>query len=162
MVSLTHDNAAVAAPPAQDANERFRWVEVFRGLAILEVVFHHASGRFLGMLDRDGLAWLTLAVLNRTLHYAVPAFLMMTALVLTTALLRQFRIRRYTTNRALRALLPYLLWSGVYLAYRYFAFGASPDWSHWADYLFWARRIFTFIFWRWRCNSMCCCRCCCP
>jgi surface polysaccharide O-acyltransferase-like enzyme len=87
-------------------------VEVFRGLAILEVVFHHASGRFLGMLDRDGLAWLALAVLNRTLHYAVPAFLMMTALVLMTALLRQFRIRRYTTNRALRALLalPALEW----------------------------------------------------
>lgn len=146
MVSQTHTSAAVAALPAQDADERFRWVEVFRGLAILEVVFHHASGRFLGMLDRDGLAWLMLAVLNRTLHYAVPAFLMMTALVLMTALLRQFRIRRYTTNRALRALLPYLLWSGVYLAYRYFAFGASPDWSRWADYLFWGKAYFHLYF----------------
>ena len=146
MGSQTHTTTAVATPPTQAADERFRWVEVFRGLALLEVVFHHASGRFLGMLDRDGLAWLTLAVLNRTLHYAVPAFLMMTALVLTTALLRQFRIRRYTTNRALRALLPYLLWSGVYLAYRYLAFGASPDWSHWADYLFWGKAYFHLYF----------------
>jgi hypothetical protein len=50
--------------------------------------------------------------LNRTLHYAVPAFLMMTALVLTTALLRQFRVQRYTTNRALAgaAALPALEW----------------------------------------------------
>lgn len=44
------------------------------------------------------------------------------------------------------ALLPYLLWSGVYLAYRYFAFGAPPDWSRWADYLFWGKAYFHLYF----------------
>lgn len=146
MVSPTTHGEAIAAQLPRDTTERFRWVEVFRGLAILEVVFHHASGRFLAMLDSEGLAWLMLATLNRTLHYAVPAFLMMTALVLTAALLRQFRLKRYATNRALRALLPYLLWSGVYLAYRYFAFGVSLDWSRWADYLFWGKAYFHLYF----------------
>lgn len=128
------------------ASERFRWVEIFRGLAILEVVFHHASGRFLGILDREGAAWLILAILNRTLHYAVPAFLMMTAFALMLSLLRDFNLKRYTTNRALRALLPYLLWSGLYLTYRYYALGASPDWSRWADYLFWGKAYFHLYF----------------
>ncbi|BCW96062.1 MAG: acyltransferase [Fimbriimonadales bacterium] len=146
MIRETHQQRALVAHAPRESDERFRWVEVFRGLAILEVVFHHTSGRFLGMLDREGLAWLILAVLNRTLHYAVPAFLMMTALVLMAALLRQFRLKRYATNRALRALLPYLLWSGVYLAYRYFAFGAPPDWSRWADYLFWGKAYFHLYF----------------
>ncbi len=126
--------------------ERFPWVEIFRGLAILEVVFHHASGRFLSMLDREGVAWLILAILNRTLHYAVPAFLMMTAFVLALSLLREFRPTRYFGNRALRALLPYLLWSGLYLIYRFYAFGALPDWSRWADYLFWGKAYFHLYF----------------
>ena len=41
-MNLTH-NAPV---------ERFPWVEVFRGLAILEVVLHHVTGRFLRELPQ--------------------------------------------------------------------------------------------------------------
>ena len=134
------------SPAQATGSKRFQWVEIFRGLAILEVVFHHASGRFLGMLDREGGAWLALAVLNRTLHYAVPAFLMMTTFALTLSLLREFRLGRYFANRALRALLPYLLWSGLYLFYRFYAFGVSPDWSRWADYLFWGKAYFHLYF----------------
>lgn len=146
MINKAQRNEALVAQPRRDADERFRWVEVFRGLAILEVVFHHTSGRFLGTLDREGFAWLVMAVLNRTLHYAVPAFLMMTALVLTAALLRQFRLGRYAANRALRALLPYLLWSGVYLVYRYYAFCMSPEWSRWMDYLLWGKAYYHLYF----------------
>ncbi|MCS6919313.1 MAG: acyltransferase [Fimbriimonadales bacterium] len=121
-------------------------MEIFRGLAILEVVFHHASGRFLGILDKEGMAWLVLAILNRTLHYAVPAFLMMTAFALTLSLLRDFNLKRYTTNRALRALLPYLFWSGLYLLYRLYVSNTPPDWSRWADYLFWGKAYFHLYF----------------
>ncbi len=98
--------------------ERFAWVEVFRGLAILEVVLHHGSGRFLRVLDPEGFAWLVVAVLNRLFHFAVPAFLMMSALVLTHSLLRRADYGRYAKNRMLRTVPHYLIWTGVYLLYR--------------------------------------------
>ncbi|GIV08022.1 MAG: hypothetical protein KatS3mg019_0113 [Fimbriimonadales bacterium] len=143
-------SAASASPLAlaepSTGGERFRWVEIFRGLAILEVVFHHTSGWFLSVLDREGVAWLILAILNRTLHYAVPAFLMMTAFALTLSLLRDFNLKRYAANRALRALIPYLLWSGVYLIYRPYLLDAPLDWSRWADYLFWGKAYFHLYF----------------
>ncbi|BAW01699.1 acyltransferase 3 [Thermus thermophilus] len=103
--------------------ERFPWVEVFRGLAILEVVLHHVTGRFLRELSPGSPEWLLLAGVNRTLHFAVPAFLFMTALVLGASFHREFRLGRYLKSRALRLLWPYLLWSGIYLLFRYWDTG---------------------------------------
>ena len=67
--------------------------------------------------------WLLLAAANRTLHFAVPAFLFMTTLVLGASFYREFRLGRYLRNRALRLLWPYLLWSGIYLLFRYWDTG---------------------------------------
>lgn len=142
----SHHTETLPKSDSPTQGERFRWVEIFRGLAILEVVFHHTSGRFLSLLDEESAAWLALASLNRTLHYAVPAFLMMTAFVLMRSLLREFNLKRYTANRLLRALLPYLLWSGLYLVYRTYLLGAPPSWSRWADYLFWGKAYFHLYF----------------
>ncbi|MFN4032250.1 MAG: acyltransferase [Fimbriimonadales bacterium] len=141
-----HDADTPRADHSPTQGERFRWVEIFRGLAILEVVFHHASGRYLRVLDPEGGAWLALAILNRTLHYAVPAFLMMTAFVLMRSLLREFNLKRYAANRLLRALLPYLLWSGLYLVYCTYLLSAPPSWLRWADYLFWGKAYFHLYF----------------
>jgi peptidoglycan/LPS O-acetylase OafA/YrhL len=103
--------------------ERFPWVEVFRGLAILEVVLHHLLGRFLREVPPETPLWFLLAALNRTLHFAVPAFLFLTALVIGASFWRSFSLGCYLRNRALRLLWPYLLWSGVYLAFRYWDYG---------------------------------------
>ena len=70
--------------------ERLPWVEVFRGLAILEVVLYHVTGRFLRELPQGSPEWLLLAGVNRTLHFAVPAFLFMTTLVLGGSFYRSF------------------------------------------------------------------------
>lgn len=70
--------------------ERLPWVEVFRGLAILEVVLYHVTGRFLRELPQGSPEWLLLAGVNRTLHFAVPAFLFMTTLVLGASFYRSF------------------------------------------------------------------------
>ncbi len=134
---------AVEAPTRA---ERFHWVEVFRGLAILEVILHHTSGRFLRALDPEGPIWWIVAIVNRTLHYAVPAFLMLTALVLTLSLMRRTDYGRYAKNRVLRALLPYLLWSGLYLLYRWWAYDAPPRSELITDYLFWGKAYFHLYF----------------
>ncbi|WP_298631391.1 acyltransferase [uncultured Thermus sp.] len=125
--------------------ERFPWVEVFRGLAILEVVLHHVTGRFLRELSPGSLEWHLLAAANRTLHFAVPAFLFMTTLVLGAGFLREFRLGRYLRNRALRLLWPYLLWSGIYLAFRYWDYGVFQP-ERLPHQLLWGKAYFHLYF----------------
>lgn len=125
--------------------ERFPWVEVFRGLAILEVVLHHVTSRFLRELTPGSSEWFFLAVLNRTLHFAVPAFLFMTTLVLGVGLLRGFRLGRYLQNRALRLLWPYLLWSGFYLAFRFWDYGVFQP-ERLPHQLLWGKAYFHLYF----------------
>ena len=112
-MNLTH-NAPVA---------RFPWLEVFRGLAILEVVLPHVTGRSLRELPQGSPEWLLLAAAIPTLHFAVPDFHFMPTLVLGASFYREFRLGRYLRNRALRLLWPYLLWSGIYLLFRYWDTG---------------------------------------
>ncbi|APD08987.1 Acyltransferase family protein [Thermus brockianus] len=125
--------------------ERFPWVEVFRGLAILEVVLHHLTGRFLRELAPGSPEWLFLAAVNRTLHFAVPAFLFMTTLVLGAGMLRDFRLGRYLSNRALRLLWPYLLWSGIYLFFRYWDHGIFQP-ERLLHQLLWGKAYFHLYF----------------
>jgi peptidoglycan/LPS O-acetylase OafA/YrhL len=125
--------------------ERFPWVEVFRGLAILEVVLHHLLGRFLREVPPETPLWLLLAALNRTLHFAVPAFLFLTALVIGASFWRSFSLGRYLQNRALRLLWPYLLWSGVYLAFRYWDYGVFQP-ERIPHQLLWGKAYFHLYF----------------
>ncbi len=125
--------------------ERWPWVEVFRGLAILEVLLHHISGRFLREPAPGSPEWLLLAAANRTFHFAVPAFLFTTTLVLGASLLRAYRLDRYVSNRLLRLLWPYLLWSGVYLAFRYWDYGIFQP-ERLLQQLLWGKTYFHLYF----------------
>lgn len=60
-------------------------------------------------------AWYALAVPNQDFQWAVPCFLMLSALVNALSLSRNPDLSRYAQRRALTALLPYVLWSGVYI-----------------------------------------------
>lgn len=131
---------------ATASEERFRGVETFRGMAILEVVLHHTTGRFLSELVQGSLAWGVVAMVNRTLHFAVPAFLLMTAFVLMRAVLRDWNAGRYARNRLLRAVWPYLLWSGFYLLYRWWAYDVVPDIDRADDILFWGKAYYHLYF----------------
>lgn len=141
-----HSKAPVTAPSAESSAERFAWVEVFRGLAILEVIFHHVSGNFLGRMEQGTTVWYVLAALNRTMHFAVPAFLMLSAFVLLAGLLRRFSLRRYVSNRLLKAFWPYLLWSGVYLVYRAWIYGVPIDWGQIPWQILWGKAYFHLYF----------------
>lgn len=106
---------APAPPPPQAAPRATPWVDTFRGLAILEVVTHHASGMALRYVEAGSAVYLALLVLNRTLHFAVPAFLFVAAVLLARSLLRQTDWRRYFLRRVTRGAWPYVLWSGLYI-----------------------------------------------
>ncbi len=104
---------------------RLGQLDICRGLAILAVVFIHVSGHFLPVLHPansaapPGWAWEALAVPNQGFQWAVPCFLMLSALVNAQSLARGGDVPKYARRRAQTALLPYLLWSGVYIGVNY-------------------------------------------
>ena len=108
-----------APPPATPA--RLGELDVCRGLAILAVLFIHVSGHFLPALHPakshapPAWAWYALAAPNQAFQWAVPCFLMLSALVNGLGLARKPDMGRYARRRVQTALLPYLLWSGVYV-----------------------------------------------
>ena len=117
LAAMSHTSAA---PPL-----RLGQLDICRGLAILTVVFIHVSGHFLTVLHPaksaapPGWAWLALALPNQCFQWAVPCFLMLSALVNAQSLARGKDVQKYARRRVQTALLPYLLWSGVYIGVNY-------------------------------------------
>ncbi|MFC4453946.1 acyltransferase [Deinococcus sonorensis] len=119
-----------AAAPAT-TSDRHTAIDVFRGLTILEVIGHHASGMALRHATPESGLHALLTVLNRSLHFAVPAFMFLSAMILTRSLLRRFDAGRYFSRRLLRGGWPYVLWTGVYAVW-YVWTGLRPA-EHLAD-----------------------------
>lgn len=101
---------------------RLESLDICRGIAILAVLFIHVSGHFLPALHSPKspalppAAWYALALPNLGSQWAVPCFLMLSAFANTLSLARNPDIGGYARRRFQAAVLPYLLWSGVYLA----------------------------------------------
>jgi len=108
--------------PAKYPPARLGQLDICRGIAILAVLFIHVSGHFLTILhpakstQPPGWAWDVLAVPNQCFQWAVPCFLMLSTLVNAQSLVRSPDMQRYASRRVQTALLPYLLWSGLYMA----------------------------------------------
>lgn len=112
-----------------DSEERLRFLDVFRGAAILAAVGIHVLEVFLADYALGSPAWLAVAAMNRALLFAVPAFLMLTALVLTRSLLRTQNLGRYTRRRLQQSLWPYLVWSVPCVLYAYRADPKAFSWQ---------------------------------
>lgn len=112
--------------PSADPSRQPWVVDTFRGLAILEVVIHHATGMALRYLDSGSPLHTAVLVTNRLLHFAVPAFLFVAAVLLTRSLLRAPDWGRYWQRRVTRGAWPYLLWSALYLLW-YVSLGQRPQ-----------------------------------
>ena len=111
---------------AESGQARLEALDVCRGLAILAVLFIHVSGHFLPALHParshapPTWAWYVLAVPNQDAQWAVPCFLMLSAFVNALSLSRGNDVGRYARRRVQTALVPYLLWSAVYIAVNVF------------------------------------------
>ncbi len=115
-------------PPEIPASEippkpagRLEALDICRGIAILAVLFIHVSGHFLPALHSPkshtppSASWYALALPNLDSQWAVPCFLMLSAFVNALSLARNPDLAGYGRRRLKAAVLPYLLWSGVYI-----------------------------------------------
>ncbi|WP_034340001.1 acyltransferase [Deinococcus misasensis] len=133
---MTASTTPPAHKPARVKPTRIQAIDIFRGLSILEVVSHHVLGFSIryAVQGSDLHAWLIF--LNRSLHFAVPAFLFMTAVVFTqAAVLKPFNVKRFYWGRFKKSLMPYVIWTLLYGTYKIAVFGG--DFLDWEKWLFW-------------------------
>lgn len=140
-IAVTHQAASTA---------RLSAVDVFRGLAIMEVVTHHTTTMTMRHLPENSTAFFITAGINQTLHFAVPAFIFLSSTVLTRSLLKDFQPVRYYWRRVIRGGWPYLLWSILYVIW-YVVSGRRPpevllDPERWTFYLAFGKASYHLYF----------------
>jgi surface polysaccharide O-acyltransferase-like enzyme len=121
--------------------KRELWPDIYRGIAIIAVVLIHSSSHALSQMSPCGWSWYGMALMNRLLQFAVPAFLLVSAYLNASsldgtsrgnsegdALSQEDGYRQaigFFVRRGRSLLVPYLLASGVGLAL-VTHFGAAP------------------------------------
>ncbi|WP_336620430.1 MULTISPECIES: acyltransferase [unclassified Deinococcus] len=150
---MTDPDPASPAPPARAPaalGGNLTAIDMFRGLTIIEVVAHHSTGVMLRYLDPASTAHLITLILNRTLHFAVPAFVFLSAVVLTRSLLKRFEPGRYFWRRLTRGGWPYLLWSVLYALWYVWTDQRLPesltDPARWRDWLLYGKASYHLYF----------------
>lgn len=137
---------AGTADPQPNSDSHRESLDAFRGVAILAVVFLHVSNLFLDREVPESGAWLAWVVPNRTAMFAVPAFLMLSALLNTRSMIRRNEnARAYVLRRVLPTLWLYVLWSAVYLAFAAQSDPALPD-TAWESVVFWGKAHYHLYF----------------
>lgn len=126
--------------------------DIFKGIAIAEVVVHHVTS----------FAWMNLApttpsqfvyiLVNRTLHFAVPAFLFLMGVVLAHSLTQEKQVswRNFFSRRVQQTLVPYLVWSVFYAVFAFYQGKAGAadlsSWATWRHWLMWGKAWFHLYF----------------
>lgn len=97
-------------------------IEITRGMAILAVLLIHITGLPIRVLEPDSSSYLFYTLINRGMQFAVPLFLMISALVLAygTGLGKEIPWGKFYLKRWQRAVVPFLVWTTLYLALRFF------------------------------------------
>lgn len=119
-MSLPHTNTKAAAPGgASRSSRRDAALDIFRGIAITEVLLHHVSAFAMRKTEIGTLSHDLFTIFNRTLHFAVPAFLFIMGVLLTRTMVGNRRTwREFYSRRAKQTLVPYLIWSVIYALFR--------------------------------------------
>lgn len=125
-VLLTHtdhpkwllDDTLIDVPDPTVQKNRLEHLDLFRGVAIWAVVGIHVTGHALRISGLESWSLLVLEVINRTLQFAVPCFLFMTALLMTfQALGKPFDPKIFFRKRMKSVVYPYLVWSVLYVLF---------------------------------------------
>lgn len=120
-------------PPAEapaSRSARDATFDILKGIGIAEVMIHHLlSFSARKYAAPDSVDWWTMTVANRILHFAVPTFLLASALLLARSVANkpQPDWKRFYARRAQRTLWPFLVWSCLYLLFRIYVVRIGSD-----------------------------------
>src|SRR5579871_1261038 len=145
--------------------------DILKGIGIVEVILHHTLGFCARKYAVEGEAnWWAMTLVHDMLHFAVPMFLLASALLLARSLAAKPKLdwKRFYARRAERSLWPYVVWSLLYLAFRLWVqkdgvdlypvsvtipgFGTRTlpimlaDGAAWRSYLLWGKAYFHLYF----------------
>ncbi|MCS6776156.1 MAG: acyltransferase [Chloroherpetonaceae bacterium] len=129
-VSQTDTASHSADVPPSPQTPRDIAFDILKGISILEVICHHLLSYSARRYAVPGsIEWWTMMLANRVLHFAVPAFLLATALLLARSAATRVQPdwKRFYWRRAERTLWPYLVWTLIYIAFRVQLLRAEPD-----------------------------------
>ncbi len=136
--------AVVAA--REHAGAKVEWLDLYRGAAIMGVIAIHVLGRFMHELPVGSKRWYLLAVLHRGCHFAVPAFLLLSAMVNTASMRRRWGLRRYYLSRAQTILWPYVLWTGLFMLCSHTLLPGGFRWRNAPSMLLWGQGYYHLYF----------------
>lgn len=129
------------ASPAGSVPPRLLFIDIFRGLAMIIVVMHHTMGQTLRYIDDTSALHMVIAWVNRSQHFVIPGFLFLTAMLITRSMMRRFDGRDYFGKRFRYTLIPYLLWTLLFLLYQVATLQRPPTdlldlerWVFWLQY----------------------------
>lgn len=113
---------ADAPPPRADRTraDRSLAIDAVKGVGILEVVAHHSLGQSASLFAKKGdWAWTTMRAIAWATNFAIPLFLLLSAMLLAGSLLKQPDVPRFVGRRVSRTLWPYLAWTAIYWLLRF-------------------------------------------
>lgn len=124
---ISADDSRAQLAPGRNRDLAF---DVLKGIGIVEVLFHHTlSFSARKFTAHQSVEWWMMTIANRILHFAIPTFLLISALLLVRSLTRHDRpdLKHYFKQRAFATLVPYLIWTVVYLLFRFFVLRVGSD-----------------------------------
>jgi surface polysaccharide O-acyltransferase-like enzyme len=95
-----------------NARQRLFYIDVLRSVAIIGVIIIHGLDQILRFSnDFTSITWWYANILNSSVRWVLPAFFMISGLLLLS---KDEDVRAFLTKRLNRIIVPTLVWSGVY------------------------------------------------
>jgi len=101
----------------KDKAHNINWINNLRLVAIFAMIVLHTAAPLLARYKQSSPAdWLTADFYNALVRFAVPVFVMITGAL---SLHRQYHTRDFLKKRIGRLVIPFVFWSLVYIAYKF-------------------------------------------
>jgi len=95
-------------------------IDAVKGIGILEVVLHHTLGQSAKLYAHKGdPAWIAMRATAQFTNFAIPLFLLLSAMLLTGSLVKSPDVGRFVWRRTSRTVWPYVVWTAIYWLLRW-------------------------------------------
>lgn len=108
--------------------EKIRELDILRGIALLAVILQHVLGVYSRRVDITSAESIMLGMLFNFSKFAIPAFVLITGIVLFYNHLEKLNYQHFMKKRAMEILVPYLVWTVVYQIYNNGIPSAGFEW----------------------------------